>query len=247
MKKHFLWFFLCAAVAVQGQSIGSGKSISRSSRGSGFYASLPPGPPPGQAFSDDFNRASSASLGANWTEADGTWSIINNADLEANEGGFNFHAAIYSGLACDSINQYMRIDYEANYSGSSIPGAIFRYTNASTEFYRVDLDDNANTFNAYHGSAIGGTYTLIGSVAFTIAPANTYGITITGTGDDVVWRVWANPSGTPTAADNWGGAAGASITANPGANNVDAGNYTGLCDVHNNGTQLDNYFGGDIP
>lgn len=206
----------------------------------------------GAAFSDDFNRADSDSLGANWTEADPDIDILNN-NAQLVDGSFGGLFAIYTNTACSTVNQYVQINH-AGTSESSYDQIPVRYTDASTEFYYFEF--GVATIDWYHLTAIGGTATQINASSGT--PTETgagavFSITITGTGDNTVVRIWTDSAllgTTPVSADNWNGdtTPTATFTDNP-ANPVDAGSYVGIGGTQNiaNDIEFNSFLGGDIP
>lgn len=201
------------------------------------------------SFSDDFNRADSDSLGANWTEAVGDADIFSNT-LRLSTGSFGNIVAVYSGTACDGVDQYVKV---ALTNPQGFPQIILRYTNASSELYVLELDASSDTVTWYHRATPDASGTQIGSplsVAFT--EADIIGVTITGTAANTDIRIWVNPTGLPTAADNWDGDTtpdGSWLTTDPGANAVDQGTLVGIGGQQNlaDTVRLDDFFGGDIP
>src|SRR5688572_28203165 len=87
------------------------------------------------AFSDDFTRADSDNLGANWTEAAGDADIFSNT-YRLSTGSFGVVASIYN-TTTGSLTQYikMTLGTEAQY-----PWFVMRYTNSSSPFYTFQMD-----------------------------------------------------------------------------------------------------------
>jgi hypothetical protein len=206
----------------------------------------------GASFSDDFNRANNDLLGSNWTEDDPDIDILNN-NAQLVDGSFGGLFAFYTGTACNTVNQYVQVELAGTSEGDYVQIPI-RYSNSTTEFYYLEF--SASTVDWYHMSQIGGAATQINASSGT--PANVgagavYSITITGTGDSTVVRVWTDSGHlgiAPTSADTWNGdnTPDATFTDNP-ANPVDAGNYVGLGGTQNtaNWIEFDDFYGGDIP
>lgn len=200
-----------------------------------------------QAFSDDFNRADADSLGANWTEFGPDTDIASNQASAPNSFGNESKGAAYTGTACSSVNQYVKITIPTDVSKA---GALLRYTDASTECYAVRMDLLNDIFTWDHLTSPAGTASQIGfSSTLTLGPGDVMGVTITGTGNSTVIRVWINPTGLPVSASNWDGdtTPDHSFTDDP-ADAVDTGNYVGIQGVWSGGViTWDNFFGGDIP
>lgn len=205
----------------------------------------------GAAFSDNFNRGNSDSLGANWTEAAADIDILsNNAQLV--DGSFGDMFAIYTGTACSTVNQYVQVQL-AGTSESAYLQMPLRYTDGSTEFYYIEFA--ATTAEWYHMTAIGGTPTKLNAVngSFVgLGAGSVISITITGTGDNTVIRIWDDVAvgTTPTAAGTWDGDSTptASFADNP-ANPVDSGSYVGIGGTQNlaNDIEINDFEGGDLP
>lgn len=202
----------------------------------------------GASFSDDFNRADSASLGANWTEAQGDAKILSNAYTSVT-GSFGQIVSIYSGAACTTTDQYVRATLAQFPASSQIHSIFLRYTDASTEFYEIQISSFGNTIKWMHWTAIAGTQTEIASQSYTPTyPVTALGVTISGTGNSTVINVWTDASGLPTGDGNWNGdtSPNFTFTDNP-ANPVDAGNYVGIGGLTSTEFYFDDFAGGDTP
>lgn len=208
----------------------------------------------GASFSDDFNRANSDSLGASWTEVTGDTDITSNGMSFANSGGsYVNHWAVYSGTATTTVDQYVKVTFAAGIAADTYPQVVFRYTDASSAFYFLELNCATNTWSWYRRSAAAGSSTQIGGtgdVAGSCSSAS-FGITLAGTATATVFRIWLTPTGdAPSAADTWGGdnTPDISFTTDP-ADAVDAGNYVGLGaqNLTANIVVFDSFWGGDIP
>lgn len=203
-------------------------------------------------FSDNFNRADGG-LGANWTNvAGGSAAQILSNRFAAINSGYAENTNAYTGTACDSINQYVKATLVFFSGGFSYAEFGFRITDSSSPMYGVFfwLDEDQITIATKTTPADTG-YTSFGSAATTIADGQTWGITLSGTGNDLTVRGWLNPTNnTPDSATSWDSDTSPDIviTANP-SSAVDSGNYVGL-GGEQFGTlevQYDNFFGGDIP
>lgn len=196
------------------------------------------------SFSDDFDRADSDSLGANWTEADGDIDIFSNT-ARLSEGGFGENFAIYSATACTTVNQFVRLTIVIATGYPQIP---LRYTNSSSPFYFLEF--SGSSVDWYHKSQIGGTSTQINAApgSISITDGTVIGMSVEGTGASTVVKIWINPtSGSPDDPTSWG-AATVTFTDNP-ASPVDTGGYVGIGGVQGSADSLryNNFYGGDVP
>lgn len=203
----------------------------------------------GVAFSDDFNRVG-PSLGANWTAfGPGTIIVANEANAPVTFDNTSKGAA-YTGTSCGSADHYVKITITTDVSKA---GALLRYTDASTECYGVRMDLLNDTFTWNHLTTPAGTDSQVASsTTLTLAPGDSLGVTITGTGNSTVLRVWINPSGVHVEgdpADNWNGDTSPDVTfTDDPADPVDSGNFVGLQGIWSGGDiTWDNFFGGDVP
>lgn len=213
----------------------------------GYYFARPAAGGGLAAFSDNFDRANSTTLGANWTEDDPDLDIFSNT-LRIVDGGFAQTYAFHT-TSCSTVNQYGQIEIAAE---GGFPTMAFRYVNSSTEFYFMSF--GAITVNWNHAASLAGAQTQINAASGTIAMSagTILSVTITGTGNSTVVRVWDDvPSGTtPTSASSWNGdtTPDATFTDDPG-NPVDTGFLIGIGGAQNTGNteRFDDFFGGDIP
>jgi hypothetical protein len=203
-------------------------------------------PPAGSAaFSDNFDRANSASLGANWTEAAGDASIAGN-QVELQSAAYAQITLAYTGTACSTVNQYVKADT----TGGQMLGIVLRYTDASSPLYVVVFDKNEGRIDWKRYSDASTSTETVQSQAFTLDFSATYGVTITGTGASTAVRIWKNPTGLPTAADNWDGDSTPDVSfSNDPSSAVNTGSYAGLAGQQNSAASIyyNNFFGGDIP
>jgi hypothetical protein len=165
------------------------------------------------AFEDDFNRASSADLGANWTEAINQAEISNNDSYRIVTGSFAVVTSIYN-TSTGSTTQYIKITF----AGIDVqyPWIVFRYTDASSGYYTIQFDGNTGSFDwLYFSSDADTTGDTIGSGTFSQdLVGDTVGFSITGTGTSTVVRGWHTPTNLPSAADNWDGDTTPNVTLN---------------------------------
>ena len=212
------------------------------------------GGPSGQNFSDLFTRGDSDSLGGNWTEQVGDADIVSNA-MSFQTAGWDKIVAIYSGTATDTANQYIKVNlaYSAPY-----PAIILRYTNSSSPYYVIQAStvSSCEFIWAYYPDATTGSGTDIGASADAGTcsdPTSTIGVTITGTGDNTVVRIWNNPTAnTPVSASEWdSGDSTPDITwtDNPGVNAVNTGGYVGVQGIQESAGNIVFYdfYAGDAP
>lgn len=194
------------------------------------------------ALSDDFNRSDSGSIGANWTEESGTWDIASET-LEAADFAFGDQVAVYSGSTVSSVNQWVKWDYVTSGGVTVGSGCVLRFTDDTSAFYVVRMDDSNNLARWYHWDSVGGTETQVDSSALTVAVGDTYGVTIDGTGSSTTVRIWVDPTGEPTTASNWNGDTTPDITLTDDPSSaVDTGSYVGLYGQGNGEVGFDNFF-----
>ncbi len=199
-------------------------------------------------FSDDFNRADGASLGANWTEdIAGAQEILSNQlyflTLSAKS------LAVYSGTTCSTTDQYARVKVSANVAASNYPGLVFRYTNSVSPYYWIYFGcGEQNVSWAYHPDVATGN-TDIASSAITVALNDVFGITINGTGASTVVRIWRNPTATApdTGGTTWDGASPTVTFTTDPASPVDTGSMIGVQAYDfSSHVQFDDFYAGDI-
>jgi hypothetical protein len=197
------------------------------------------------AFTDDFTRANSDSLGANWTEATGDTDISSNAAL-CTTASFNQVIAVYSAAAA-GVAQYVKATI-SGINSNRYSGFILRYTNSSSAFYELEFGVTEQRAFWSQWTSVGGTQTDINDQALTFATGDTFGATVTGTGTSTEIRVWVNPTGLPTTASDWNGDAtpDATFTTDPSPA-ADSGTFVGIrASQNNSGTTYDNFFGGGL-
>lgn len=193
-------------------------------------------------FSDNFDRADSTDLGSNWTETLGNSTITSNAlvlaPLDADVDN------IYTGATFATTEQYLKVTITWSATGT-YPWATLRSNAGGTVAYLIVFKPTEGVIEWFGGGSIQ-TATSV-----TLNSGDSYGITISGTGNDTVVRIWLNPTGdSPSAADTWGGDSSPdwTFTNNPGSP-VDggAGTYAGLGGYVDDGvTSFNDFFAGDI-
>ena len=123
----------------------------------------------GQIVSDDFNRANSTGLGANWTSSvGGGFDVVSNHASSAITGG-NDNAAVYSGAGWTGGNdQYSEAQIITKPSGQDA-GVICRGATGAETFYLYDVnfDDAAVALGSSMTNrmykTVGGSFTQLGS------------------------------------------------------------------------------------
>lgn len=204
----------------------------------------------GVSFSDDFNRADSTNLGANWSEVAGD-AGINSNQLRFSTGSFTDIWVIWVGQDCSTITQYGKITMTTQ-PGASWFRFVFRYVNSVSEFYVVELNTSNGDLSWQHWTAVGGVSTeletgTIGSVAVN----DTFAVTVTGTGNGTVIRCWKNPTGNAPDAGGttWGSAAPTDSMSNDPADPVDSGLKIGVGNTQSgaDSQSMDAFFAGDVP
>lgn len=203
------------------------------------------------AFSDNFDRANSGTLGGCWTEEAGDAEIASNR-YRLVTGSFGVVTSVCS-TSTGSLTQYAMVTIDA--TNPQYPWIVFRYTDSSSPYYAFQLDGGAAGELTWYkfdnaadtsGTQIGSNIDL-GSAFST----ETLAITITGTGANTDIRVWRAATGLPSAADNWNGdttPTASWLATDPGANAVDSGMLIGIGGQQGttNTVPLDNFFGGGL-
>lgn len=168
------------------------------------------------SISDDFNRSDSGSLGANWTDETGGFSIASNqaqAELESFTRNTSVHVT-----GAGNVGHYVRI--KATISSSAFPGVVFRYTDSSSAHYVVDWS-TTQIWWSYYPDISGTARNIINGQAITFTSGNHLGVTVIGTGAATRVRIWLN---TTASAPDAGGTTWDSAA--PDINQlVDAGPY----------------------
>lgn len=210
------------------------------------------------AFSYDFTGSNNDPWNTTiFTEVDGNVNIQGNTGNFV-EGGFDSVLAVTTD-SCTTVSQYHKFIL-STVPALSFLHAAFRYTDASSPFYTVEIDVNNGNASWYRYASLSdwqsGTSTTIGTAVLSggaLSVSDLIAITLDGTGTSTVIRIWVDPDGaanTPTSPSNWGGdtTPTASITDDP-ASPVNTGLKLGLGIAQNtaNSQRIDNWFGGDTP
>jgi len=115
------------------------------------------------SFSDDFNRADSSSLGANWVEVSGDWSIVSN-QLSPGAAGGTIILRAAGAMASDDHSAQVTI--AATTAASH--GVWCRGSSNLSSGYLWRND--GSTWDLF--SVVGGSFTLIGTYAAAAAPGD---------------------------------------------------------------------------
>lgn len=203
------------------------------------------------SFSDEFNRADSTGLGANWSAWASTANVVSNAaKVTGNSYVENIQA--YTATATSGVDQYARISWVKSV-GSSYPCLMLRGSASGSPMYAVyfwlaeDKIEWVRKANAADGSFV----TVESSGTTTVDDTDSWGVTVIGTGTSTVVRCWKNPTGNApdSGGTTWGSASPTvTLTADP-ASAVNTGNYVGFGGESNDPANLafDSFFGGDVP
>jgi hypothetical protein len=215
-----------------------------------LYTQYTPGdlPASGVTITDDFDRADSATLGANWTISVGSIGITNNQAIQITEG----YGQILAKCATEtsSVTQYGKVTLDGSQAlGSGIYPQILLRVNGTAECYAVEARPNEDQIVwLVYTNTTGGNATTIASAAATVATNSTWGATISGTGTSTTIRVWIDPTNTPATADSWDGDATPTVTFtdNP-ANEANTGKGVGVAVYASNlgYVRLNNFTAGD--
>jgi len=239
MKKTFILIILFFASSVF--TYGDGRYFSKVETGAS---------PP--AISDDFNRADNP-LGANWTVNEGTLAISSNQFAVAGAAEVDC-AASFNAASTTTVNQWLRVVNKTTLVSGDYVYIDFRLTNSSN-FVLVVFERATNV--VWWATIKAGTFTYMSSSAALGNPIadDVIGITVIGTGNNIVIRIWKNATGAAPDAGGatWGSASpGVTFSDDPGTANLDTGNMLGLGgNIHAGGSAndilLDDFSGGDVP
>ena len=181
------------------------------------------------AYSDNFNRADSGTPGASWNENVAGVAIIDN------ELGFTATGAWSSVVWTQPVAvscQYQKATLWRNPDTSVLAGMLFRCSNTTNgSCYRIVFDTNTDGigWDNVPNMTDPTNQTTIATAAMGMTPGDTWGVTVELLGNNTVVRIWKNPTGLPTRANNWNGdtTPDVTFTQNP-ATPRDAGTFLGL-------------------
>ncbi len=117
-------------------------------------------------FSDDFNRSNSTTLGGNWSEASGDWSITSNKLTTASSGGL----AVNTTSLSTADYKVKAVCQSPGDSGGS--GLIARYADSSN-YYLAQLSYESNDVQIYKNVS---GFTLLSSNGLTLNSATDYDV-----------------------------------------------------------------------
>lgn len=162
--------------------------------------SCPACPSGGKTYSDTFEVNT---IGTDWIADSGSANIFS-SQLIISGGTWVENSVIYQ-HNLDTANGYMLATITAD--AITYPGFIFRYSNSTSNHYALFfwVTDDQVTFTTATSASDGGTVDSTQSI--TVNTGDKFGITWTGTGTNVVIRIWRNPIGTaPDSVSSWGSA-----------------------------------------
>lgn len=204
------------------------------------------------SFSDNFTRADAdalgtASGGGTWTEANGDTDIFSNT-ARCSTGSFTSNINVNS-TSLGSLSGYIKMTLVAGLDYSYF---VFRYTDASSPFYVLQIDSIAACYWLRFATAADGSpATITNGDAGTISAGDAAGITWDGTGTGTVIRIWLRPTANaPTSVSSWdGGSDPADLEFNTDpASAVNVGQLCGFGGGQASADTLrfDNFFAGGI-
>jgi hypothetical protein len=193
------------------------------------------------AFSDDFSGTLAA-----WTEAIND-SEINGGTYRIVTGSFNVVACVHN-TSTGTTTQYVKVTLGVN---GQYPWVMFRYTDASSGYYAVQIDGNNGAVDWYYFSNDADTSgDLIQSGTFgSTVNSSTVGFTIDGTGTSTRVRGWKSPTNLPTTSSNWDGDTTPEVDlTNDPATPLNTGTKVGIGGQQGTASlvTLDNFFGGGL-
>ena len=197
-------------------------------------------------YSDDFNRATSDIPGVDWAE-------FGDADVVSNTLRFSIgdetSAAIWK-TALNGLTQWAK--FRVTWlNGGNYFGPYFRladFTGGSLG-YSIAFYDDGNTCGWYTSTLDVGS-ALISESSLTVANGDTYGITVQGTGNNTVVRVWRLPTGFPVSSSNWNGDNNPDLTFLTNPSSSREGFYVGMWGypgASGNNLSIYDWFAGTCP
>ena len=195
-------------------------------------------------WDDDFDRTS---LGGDWHEIVGTVTCSSNILLFVEGGQPN---SVLFDEPVTGLTQYQKAKLILGGGATVVVGFIFRASGDNGPAYMVAFDVGDDVY-WYRYSDIGESdgEEEIATQGMTVASNDVMGVTIEGTGNSTVVRIWRNPSGLPNSATDWNGDTSPTLTltADP-ATPVNSGLNIGVTGIisNNNGAGMDDWFGGSL-
>jgi hypothetical protein len=200
----------------------------------------------GTNFSDDFNRTDGDSLGSNWSEVTGDIDISSNTAAAQTASGLDL--AVWTANTVGET-QYVGLNETAGGGGTHFL-FVFRYTDSSSVYYEIALDNSTGGCTWRYRVGTGGSPTTIQSANLSDWTNfnQLIGVTVEGTGNQTVVRIWGNCTGLPSAADTWNGDNTPSLTFtdNPGTA-ANTGTRVGMGATNSGGgVTLTDFYGGSF-
>lgn len=134
---------------------------------------------PTTTITDDFNRADSDSLGANWVEVDGDWDILSN-QIRSNGAGTNPNAARHA-TNLSSNDHYTEIVVKAM-AGTGYLGAAVRFK-SDAETYYMGISRPSGSLRGIY-KVVTGTLTALVTDSGGVAAPITIKLEVGNTGDN---------------------------------------------------------------
>jgi hypothetical protein len=183
-----------------------------------------------------------------WTEVQGDLDIAFNVGTN---GAGGFAKTLATAPTLSSAEQYGLVTIRTT-GGNAYDGLCFRITDSSSPYYELVFQtfEQLISWNMYSNAADTTAEVLNAGQAVTINDTDAFGVTITGTGTSTIIRVWRNPTGSVTAADNWNGDTTPDLTfTDDPASPVNTGNMAGFSLYANSAgnANVDNITLGDTP
>lgn len=133
--------------------------------------------------SDNFNRADSSNIGANWTETQGNWEIVSNTLRKVSDFGQFYVATWDPALGASPSADY---DVEATVGVDNDdfgqPAVVGRWQSVGN-FYGLEVNLFDNAVVLY--KLVGGSFTLLDSFSVTINPNTSYTIRLSMVGSQL--------------------------------------------------------------
>lgn len=147
-------------------------------------------------FTDNFNRSNSSTLGANWSEALGNWSIASNRLQAPTSGTGPFECVTTTSAHAAKVHQTVQVTHV---TGSAFDGGIIaRFLNTSN-FYSVYV--SAGNIGVY--KCVSGSFSQVGSnVAVTITANSVIKFQVGDGNSASAIKVWYNGTLTHTLSDS---------------------------------------------
>lgn len=201
------------------------------------------------SFSDDFNRTDNASMGDSWTEIAqgyGQIKIASNTAVSENSYDNAGRGALHTTTA--GVNQYARVTITSGNSTAAECGVFLRAVDASSPCYTVTVRQDSDQVSWNYLSTPGSALVLVqNNLTLTFTYPVVIGVTITGTGNDTVVRLWKDPTANaPDSASSWDSeSADVTLSDNP-ASAADTGTRVGIGGALGYDLVWDNFFGGAL-